>query len=120
MVVKTRSIVRLTPTAASNRWSPKKFVACPIMLAMMVGAAVVIIKPEISRSSTIFPCIILPFESKCTLNKTKSAFDYWIFFKYMQLKKIYDTSESQKNITIYKLIALPNSKTLKLTQLLLF
>ena len=38
----------------------------------------------------------------------------------MQLKKIYDTSESQKNITIYKLIALPNSKTLKLTQLLLF
>ena len=62
MVVKTSSIVRLTPMAASKSPSPKKLVACPIMLAIMVGAAVVIIKPEISRSSKMLPCIILPFE----------------------------------------------------------
>ena len=68
-MVKTSSIVRLTPMAASNSPVPKKFVACPIMFAIIVGIAVVMIKPEISRSSTTFPCIMLPFESNLTLNK---------------------------------------------------
>ena len=68
--------MRLTPMAASNNSAPKKFVACPIMLAMTVGIAVVIRKPERSRSSTTFPYKSLPFESKCTLNLSIVRFKF--------------------------------------------
>ena len=63
--------------AASNNSDPKKFVACPIMLAMTVGIAVVIRKPVMPRSSTTFPYKTFPFESKCTL--------HWVhFISYVQ------------------------------------
>ena len=62
--------------AASNNSAPKKFVACPIMLAMTVGIAVVIRKPVISRSSTTFPYKTFPSESKCTLNKLYLLLSY--------------------------------------------